>query len=118
MRDLLIELEKSVRGRDQFLAMLSHELRNPLAAILTAAQLMERRDAAVFASERAIVQRQARLLARLVDDLLDVSRVTHGAISLAVRPLDLGEVVARTVETVRAVVEEGGRQVTVLTEPV
>ncbi len=99
VRDLLIELEKSVRSRDQFLAMLSHELRNPLAAILTSSQLMERRDPSVFVSERGIVQRQTRLLARLVDDLLDVSRVTLGKIALAPGPVDMGALLERCVKS-------------------
>ena len=113
-------LAAAERRKNEFLAMLGHELRNPLGAISAAAGLLRvdsQRDPEP-ARAAAVITRQARHLARLVDDLLDVSRVTHGAISLAVRPLDLGEVVARTVETVRAVVEEGGRQVTVLTEPV
>jgi len=99
VRDLLMELEKSVRSRDQFLAMLSHELRNPLAAILTASQLMERRDPSVFVSERGIVQRQTRLLARLVDDLLDVSRVTLGKIALAPGPVDMAALLERCVKS-------------------
>ena len=99
VRDLLGELEKSVRSRDQFLAMLSHELRNPLAAILAAAQLMEQRQPSVFVSERNIVQRQARLLARLVDDLLDVSRVTLGKIALAPGPVDIGALLERSVRS-------------------
>jgi two-component system, sensor histidine kinase len=98
VRDLLVELEKSVRSRDQFLAMLSHELRNPLAAILTAVQLMERRNPAMFVSERGIVQRQARVLARLVDDLLDVSRVTLGKIVLSPGLVDMGALVERCVK--------------------
>ena len=99
VRDLLAELETSVRARDQFLAMLSHELRNPLAAILTAAQLMERRDPSALASERGIVQRQARMLARLVDDLLDVSRVTLGKIALSSGLVDLGGLLERCVKS-------------------
>src|SRR5262245_13821214 len=97
VRDLLAELEKSVRSRDQFLAMLSHELRNPLAAILTAVQLMERRNPTMFVSERAIVQRQARVLARLVDDLLDVSRVTLGKVVLSHGLVDMNALVERCV---------------------
>jgi two-component system, sensor histidine kinase len=98
VRDLLGELEKSVRSRDQFLAMLSHELRNPLAAILTASQLMERREPSALASERGIVQRQTRLLARLVDDLLDVSRVTLGKIGLMPGLVDIGALLDRSVK--------------------
>jgi signal transduction histidine kinase/CheY-like chemotaxis protein len=98
VRDLLVELEKSVRSRDQFLAMLSHELRNPLAAILTAVQLMERRNPTMFVSERGIVQRQARVLARLVDDLLDVSRVTLGKIVLSPGLVDMGALLERCIK--------------------
>ena len=99
VRDLLFELEKSVRGRDQFLAMLSHELRNPLAAILTSAQLMERREPSALVTERGIVQRQSRLLSRLVDDLLDVSRVTLGKIALAPGPVDVNALLERSVKS-------------------
>jgi signal transduction histidine kinase/ActR/RegA family two-component response regulator len=113
-------LAQAERRKNEFLAMLGHELRNPLGAISAAAGLLrvDRQRDPEPARAVAVIARQARHLARLVDDLLDVSRITHGAIALAVRPLDLGEVVARTVETVRVAVEEGGRQVTVLTEPV
>ena len=80
-RNLVHKLEQSVRDRDQFLAMLGHELRNPLAAILTASALMHRRAGQPL-REQAIVSRQSRHLARLVDDLLEVARVTSGKIVL------------------------------------
>jgi two-component system, sensor histidine kinase len=108
VRDLVVELETSVRSRDQFLAMLSHELRNPLAAILTAAQVMERRDPAASATERGIVQRQARLLARLVDDLLDVSRVTLGKIALSNGLVDMGALLERCVKSWTAAASDLG----------
>jgi signal transduction histidine kinase/CheY-like chemotaxis protein len=98
VRDLLLELERGVRDRDQFLAMLGHELRNPLGAILASVQLMERRDENAFAPERRVIQRQTRLLSRLVDDLLDVSRVTSGKITLERGPVDLRELVERCVQ--------------------
>jgi signal transduction histidine kinase/FixJ family two-component response regulator len=98
VRDLLLELERGVRHRDQFLAMLGHELRNPLGAILASVQLMERRDEATFANERRVIQRQTRLLSRLVDDLLDVSRVTSGKITLERGPVDVHELVERCVQ--------------------
>ena len=95
VRELLSALEQSVRDRDQFLAMLGHELRNPLAAVLTASELMDSRAGTAFARERAVVNRQARNLSRLVDDLLDVSRVTRGKIPLHREPVDLREVAER-----------------------
>jgi len=101
-RDLLRDLEKSVRDRDQFLAMLGHELRNPLAAILTASELLDRQPVLPDGNARAVIGRQVRHLARLVDDLLDVSRVTSGKIALAFTAVDFAEVVARTVQSYEA----------------
>jgi two-component system, sensor histidine kinase len=108
VRDLLLQLERGVRERDRFLAMLSHELRNPLAAILTANELMEHRDPGLMARERGIVYRQARVLSRLVDDLLDLSRLTLGKIGIAKAPVDLGELVERGVESHRAAADAAG----------
>jgi signal transduction histidine kinase/ActR/RegA family two-component response regulator len=117
VRDLLVELEKSVRSRDQFLAMLSHELRNPLAAILTAVQLMERRNPSMFVSERGIVQRQARVLARLVDDLLDVSRVTLGKIALSPGLVDMNALVERCVRALAGAAADLGVEVSLAPTP-
>ena len=97
LRDLVAELEKSVRDRDQFLAMLGHELRNPLAALLTATELINRQAEESFARERAVISRQLRHLARLVDDLLDVSRVTRGQISVQREEVNLVDLVSRVV---------------------
>src|SRR5204863_473535 len=83
LRDLFSALEASVRDRDQFLAMLGHELRNPLAAIFTAAELIDQKAGTAMERERAVIRRQLRNMSRLVDDLLDVSRVTRGKIALA-----------------------------------
>ncbi|HEY2030160.1 MAG TPA: hybrid sensor histidine kinase/response regulator [Myxococcales bacterium] len=95
VRDLLAELQQSVRDRDQFLAMLGHELRNPLAAIVTASELLDRKAQGAMAAERRVLARQARNLSRLVDDLLDVARVTRGKIALHEEPLDFRELVER-----------------------
>jgi signal transduction histidine kinase/ActR/RegA family two-component response regulator len=108
VRDLLLQLERSVRERDRFLAMLSHELRNPLAAILTANELMERRAPEVMPRERSIVNRQAHVLTRLVDDLLDLSRLTLGKIAIETTTVDLEELVERCVESHRAAAEAAG----------
>lgn len=98
-RDLLRELERSVRDRDEFLAMLGHELRNPLAAILTASELLDQKAGATPDNLRAVIGRQVRHLGRLVDDLLDVARVTSGKIALDMTDVDLREVAARSVQT-------------------
>jgi two-component system, sensor histidine kinase len=108
VRDLLQQLERGVRERDRFLAMLSHELRNPLAAILTANELMEHRDPRAFVHERAVVNRQAKVLSRLVDDLLDLSRLTLGKIAIAKAPVDVAELVERCVEAHRPIAASRG----------
>ncbi|HEY0714028.1 MAG TPA: PAS domain S-box protein, partial [Polyangia bacterium] len=83
------EAEAASRSKDEFLAMLGHELRNPLSPILTALELMKLREGNAFAKERSIIERQVRHVVRLVDDLLDVSRMTRGKVSLERRPIDL-----------------------------
>jgi len=100
-------LAESDRRKDEFLAMLAHELRNPLGAVSTAAYVLARMDALPPPGARsvAIIQRQSQHLARLVDDLLDVSRITRGKVELRRVPLDLGEVVKQAVETTRPLVE-------------
>jgi signal transduction histidine kinase len=112
------ELQKEVaeaasRTKDQFLAMLGHELRNPLAPISTALQLMSLKANDTFLTERTIIDRQVRHLVRLVDDLLDVSRIARGKIELRRQPLDLGIVVAAAVEAVSPLLEERRHQLTV-----
>jgi len=108
VRDLLLELERGVRDRDHFLAMLGHELRNPLGAILASVQLMEHKQADAVVAERSVINRQTRLLSRLVDDLLDVSRVTSGKIALEKTRLDLNELVARSLSSHASAAREGG----------
>ena len=75
-------MREADRRKDEFLALLSHELRNPLAPILTAAQLMQLRGDVATPHEREVILRQAQHLVRLVDDLLDVSRVARGKVTL------------------------------------
>src|SRR5581483_1113856 len=101
------EAEAGSRAKDEFLAMLGHELRNPLAPILTALQLMSLRDGAdASTKERAIIDRQVRHLVRLVDDLLDVSRIARGKIELAREDIELAKVVAQAVEMASPLLEE------------
>jgi signal transduction histidine kinase/CheY-like chemotaxis protein len=102
VRELLSQLETNVRDRDRFLAILSHELRNPLAAIMTATELMERKVAPHGTRELAIVERQGLLLSRLVDDLLDVARVTRGKVVLKRGPVDVADLVERALQSIAA----------------
>ena len=103
-RRLYRELQERDRRKDEFLAMLSHELRNPLGAISSAARLLEMIGAmderAIRASQ--VVMRQTKHLTRIVDDLLDVSRITVGHISLQRVPLDLRELAEQALDSLRA----------------
>lgn len=98
------EIREASRRKDEFLAMLAHELRNPLAPVVNALEVM-RRDPAAGGQSRAIVERQVRQITRLVDDLLDVSRITRGKIVLRRETVDLGEVVGRAVESTRPLID-------------
>jgi signal transduction histidine kinase/DNA-binding response OmpR family regulator len=101
------EAEGANRAKDEFLAMLGHELRNPLAPILTALQLMSIRDAGeTTAKERAVIDRQVRHLMRLVDDLLDVSRIARGKVDLSRENVELSRCVAQAVEMVSPLLEQ------------
>src|SRR5262249_41919672 len=104
------ELREADRRKDEFLAMLAHELRNPLAGITNALHVMGRPEAAGARAERArrVAERQVRHLALLVDDLLDVSRVTHGKIRLRKEPVELAAAVTRAVEAAAPLVERHG----------
>jgi len=90
------EAEAANQAKDQFLAMLGHELRNPLSPILTALQLMRLRGEK--SREQEVIERQVAHLVRLVDDLLDVSRITRGKVELRKEPVELSSVVTRAVE--------------------
>ena len=87
------------RRKDEFLAMLGHELRNPLAPILSVLELMALKDHAAFEREREVIRRQVHHVTRLIDDLLDVSRITGGKIQLAKRIIQIREVLEQAVET-------------------
>lgn len=104
-KQLLVAARAASRAKDEFLAMLGHELRNPLAPIVTALQLMKANDSESFRREREIIERQAVHLVRLVDDLLDASRVAQGKIELERVNVSLSEVVARAVEMASPLLE-------------
>ncbi|HEY4395378.1 MAG TPA: PAS domain S-box protein, partial [Polyangia bacterium] len=99
-------LREADRRKDEFLALLSHELRNPLAPILTAAQIMQMRGDVATPREREVIIRQADHLVRLVDDLLDVSRVARGKVTLAKKTIELSAVVLKAAEATAPVFEE------------
>lgn len=95
-------LEEANRAKDEFLAVLAHELRQPLGAALTALELMKtRRNRRSGERAREVLERQILHIARLVDDLTDVSRIAGGEISLHQQPLILQDIVDQTIETVR-----------------
>ena len=110
------------RQKDDFLALLSHELRNPLAPIRTAVHLLKLKHAPDADNQRlhAVIERQVQHLVRLVDDLLDVSRVMRGKIELRPETLDVASVVAMAVETTRPAIDAQRQHVSVdlPTEPV
>ncbi len=103
-------LRKSEARKDEFLAMLSHELRNPLTPILAAARLLEPRVDPMGRHDLDVIVRQVKHLVRLVDDLLDVSRVARGAVTLSMTRLEPATVVARAVEATAPLFEERGHR--------
>jgi len=109
---LLAELQAANRTKDDFLAMLSHELRNPLSPIVTALELMKLRDVD-HASGILVVERQVRHLIHLVDDLLDVARITRGHLELVRERVELSVVIARAIELASPLIERGGHVLTV-----
>ena len=100
-------LRQADRRKDEFLAMLAHELRNPLAPISTASELLRRSvgDARLVERASTIISRQVKHMNDLVDDLLDVSRVTRGLIKLHVEPLELKDAVREAIEQVRPLLQ-------------
>src|SRR5262249_38248317 len=98
------EAEEANQTKDQFLAVLGHELRNPLAPALTALELMTARDANVFCREREALEGQVAHMARLVNDLLDVARLARGKVQLAKRRFELREAVDRAVDMARPLI--------------
>lgn len=112
------EIRRADQVKTEFLAMLAHELRNPLSPILTATQVLRARPT-VDTSERAIsvIERQAGHLSRLVDDLLDVSRISRGKIELRLEPVALTRIAEQAVEAARPSAEARGHRLEVTTHP-
>jgi signal transduction histidine kinase len=106
-------LQEADRNKDEFLAMLAHELRNPLAPIHNALQLMRMQPSAAQSQwAQEVIARQLASLTRLVDDLLDVSRITRGKITLAREPLEVASVITRALETIEPLIQERAHTVT------
>ena len=100
------EAEAANRAKDEFLAMLGHELRNPLSPIVTALQLMKLRGGGGLERERAVIERQVSHLTRLVDDLLDVSRIARGKVELKEELVDIADVVAKAIEVATPLLDQ------------
>ena len=107
------EAEAANRAKDEFLAMLGHELRNPLAPILTALELMSAGDPPSDELARAVIHRQVGHLVRLVDDLLDVSRIAQGQVALKKQVVELAVVVAKAIEMASPLIEQFEQNLTV-----
>lgn len=107
LRARVAELAETDRRKDEFLAMLAHELRNPLAPVRNGLLILRHGsvEPKVASSTRDMIDRQVQHLSRLVDDLLDVSRITRGKIELRLEHVDLGDVVNRGIETARPLIE-------------
>jgi PAS domain S-box-containing protein len=97
---------REAERKDEFLAMLGHELRNPLAPIVTATEVMALRGGGSMERERMTIERQAKHLIRLVDDLLDIARITRGKIELRKEAVPLEELVAKAVEVVGPLLQQ------------
>ena len=115
-------LEDADRKKDQFLAVLSHELRNPINPIRNAIAVLRlaKGDAVKAAWAGEVIDRQARLLSRLLDDLMDVARITQNKIELRMQVIDLGSIIDMAVESTRANFEANGQrlEVTKAADPV
>jgi signal transduction histidine kinase len=109
-------LLEASRRKDEFLAILAHELRNPLAPVRNAVELLklDAREPERVAWAMQLIDRQVRALARLIDDLMDVSRINEGRIELRRDLVTLGEVLSDAIETVKPHVEAGGHELVVL----
>jgi len=108
------ELVAAHRRKDEFLAMLGHELRNPLASIQNALQVLgaQSGETPMRGKMQALIERQVRRMTQLVDDLSDVSRVTHGRVHLQTEQVDLRDVVNNAIETLESDIHERGHRLT------
>ncbi len=112
--ELYRELKEADRRKDEFLAMLAHELRNPLAPVRNGLQVLKMRaDPDTVERARGMMERQVGHLVRMVDDLMDVSRIMRGKVELRKERVDLATVVVRAVETAQPAIDAAGHELTV-----
>ena len=113
--NLMATLQESDRRKDEFLAMLAHELRNPLAAVQNAVQILRANGPTGPEAEWVgeVIDRQVRQMSRLVDDLLDVSRINRGKIELRKEPIELAAVINNGIEASRPIIDQMGHGLTV-----
>lgn len=106
------KLREADRRKDEFIATLSHELRNPLSPLLTSLHLLKRGSVSGRVMSRAVevMERQVHILVRLVDDLLEISRITRGVIDVSMEPVDLRAIVSAAIDSCRPFVESGRHQ--------
>ncbi|MBK9077444.1 MAG: PAS domain-containing protein [Flavobacteriales bacterium] len=118
LRQIAAAMSEADRRKNEFLALLAHELRNPLAPIRSAVQLMQlTNDPEANKAATGIVERQVDQMVRLVDDLLDVSRISRGKIELRKQRIDLASIVKQAVEDTRPLVTSMGHELTVTIPP-
>jgi PAS domain S-box-containing protein len=115
--ELLAELTAAAQAKDEFLAMLGHELRNPLSPIVTSLQLMRLRGEEGGLREREIIERQVGHLVRLVDDLMDISRVTRGKIDLKFERVEIAQPLDKAIEMASLLLEKRRHRLDVDVEP-
>ena len=115
-RQLEMTLREADRRKDEFLAMLAHELRNPLAPLRNAAEVMRRVavDDSRIARVQPMIERQVGHLARLIDDLLDVSRINQGKISLSLEPVDVEGLLRHALQTSRPIIDSRSHEAELL----
>jgi PAS domain S-box-containing protein len=106
-REMELRLREADRRKDEFLAILAHELRNPLAPIRTAAEIMKIPGGSEAQRQwsRRMIDRQVQQMARLLDDLLDISRITHGTLELRRGRVSLGPVIETSIETIQPLID-------------
>jgi PAS domain S-box-containing protein len=120
LRARAAELQEADRRKNEFLAMLSHELRNPLAPILTSLYFLREQHPStdpLVEQSRGVIHRQVMHLKRLIDDLLDVSRMALNRIQLQRESLDLSVIAARSAEDIRSLIRDSGQELTVTVHP-
>src|SRR5580704_14103268 len=113
------KLQETDKRKDEFLAMLAHELRNPLAPIRNASTVLQlaNGDAEKHKWATSVIQRQVGHMVRLLDDLLDVSRITRGKIDLHLAPVDIAEIIAGAVETSRPLIDARRHRIEISVPP-